>query len=132
MHRDWETNLSPNPISIMHRNTNTHIEDLQLDGVAFFGKSNFYFAPNQPVPERMDKVRVNGVAQRMSDGTFDFTAKPRKRSRAVLIRKLTHGRLSATHDGCIMLWLKVNKTEGLNIRKTITEEALVAAESIKF
>lgn len=104
--------------------TSPRIEDIQLEGVAFFGSTNnFYFAPENPVPERVEKFRTHGIGQQMSDGTFDFTAKPRKRAKSILIKKLAHGRLSATCDGGIQLWLRVNKTEGLNIADTLNDEA---------
>lgn len=104
--------------------TSTRIEDIQLEGVAFFGSTNnFYFAPDNPVPERVEKFRTHGIGQQMSDGTFDFTAKPRTRAKAILIKKLAHGRLSATCDGGIQLWIRVNKTEGLNIAETLNDEA---------
>lgn len=111
---------------------NARIEDIQLEGSAVFGSTNnFYFAPDTPVPEQVKKFRIPGVGQQMSDGTFDFTAKPRPCSQATLIKKLTHGRLSATCDGGIQLWLKVFKTEGLNIAEALSEEANIAINYLK-
>lgn len=111
----------------MDKNTSqypTKIEDIQLEGVAFFGSTNnFYFAPEDPAPERVRKFRTHGIGQQMSDGTFDFVAKPRVRAKSVLIKKLAHGRLSATSDGGILLWIKVNKTEGISISEALAEES---------
>lgn len=72
-----------------------------------------------------------GVAQQMTDGTFDFVAKPRRKSQAMLIKKLAHGRVSRTKDGDVQLWLKVGTDENINISQAIAEEAQAAAEAIQ-
>lgn len=57
-----------------------------------------------------------------ANGGFDFEAKPRKRTQSTLLKKVAHGRLSATHDGAIQLTLKVFKTEGVDILRTLRNE----------
>ena len=75
--------------------------------------------------------RMAGVAQQMTDGTFDFVAKPRRKSQAMLIKKLAHGRVSRTKDGDVQLWLKVSPEENINISQAVAEEAQAAAEAIQ-
>ncbi len=102
---------------------------VQLGGQAFYDeKKYFMFAPDDSVPGQVCSFRGLGIAQQMSDGTFDFVRKPQLRPRSVLIKKLAHGRLSATVDGAFQLTLKVYKTEGLNIKDTIIKEAKEAFE----
>ena len=57
-----------------------------------------------------------------ASGAVDFEAKPRKRAQSTLLKKVAHGRLSATHDGAIQLTLKVFKSEGIDIIKAFRDE----------
>jgi len=109
------------------------IKDITLEGVAFISENInlFSFAPDDPVPGRVKGFRRRGTAQQMTDGTFDFVAKPDTRSQASLIKKLAHGRASETVDGAIQLTLKVFKNEGLNISDTILHEAIQGSEAIE-
>ena len=106
---------------------------VNLEGVAFIGEcvNMFQFAPDDPVPGRVRSFRKHGVAQQMSDGTFDFEARPWQRSEAKLIRKLAHGRVSETKDGAVRLTLTVYKSEGINIIGAICKEALQAVSAIR-
>ena len=105
---------------------------MQLGGVAFYDESKcFLFAPNQQgVTNQVPGFRTQGIAQQLTDGTFDFIMKPRIRSQAQLIRKLAHGRLSKTKDGAIQLTLKVFCDEGINIGSTLVKEAEEAADAL--
>ena len=109
------------------------IKDVNLNGVAFISEkiNLFSFAPDNPVPGRVQGFRRHGVAQQMTDGTFDFVAKPQLRAKSKLIKKLAHGRASETKDGAIQLTLKVFKDEGINISEAIRDEAFVAVDAIK-
>ena len=107
----------------------SHCNHVQLGGQAFFDDNNFFmFLPDDPVVGQVRKFRGLGMAQQMADGTFDFVRRPQLRPKSTLIKKLAHGRLSATIDGAIQLTLKVYKTEGLNIKETIMKEAKEAFE----
>ena len=102
---------------------------VQLGGQAFYDEKKFFmFTPDDPVVGQVQKFRGLGMAQQMADGTFDFVRKPQLKPKSTLIKKLAHGRLSATIDGAIQLTLKVYKTEGLNIKETIIKEAKEAFE----
>ena len=102
---------------------------VQLGGQAFYDQNKFFmFCPNDPVAGQVGKFRGLGIGQQMADGTFDFVRKPWKKPKSTLIKKLAHGRLSATIDGAIQLTLKVYKTEGLSIKETIINEAMEAFE----
>ena len=104
-------------------------DHIQLGGQAFYdNKKYFMFCPDEPGLGKVMKFRGLGMAQQMADGTFDFVRKPRKKPKSTLIKKLAHGRLSATIDGAIQLTLKVYKTEGLSIKETIINEAMEAFE----
>lgn len=90
------------------------------------------FLPDEPVEQFEKGWRRVGVAQRLRNGTFDFIVKPHLHSRAVLIKKVAHGRLSATKDGAIQLTLKIFKTEGIPMAETIVREAKEAVEEVSF
>ena len=107
-------------------------QHVQLSGMAFYDESKcFLFAPNEHGGgEKVQGFRSQGVAQQLSDGTFDFVSKPRVRSQSELIRKLAHGRLSKTKDGAIQLTLKVFCDEGINIGSTFVKEAEEAADAL--
>ena len=111
---------------------NNGCQHVQLGGMAFYDESKcFLFAPSEHGGgEKVQGFRSQGVAQQLSDGTFDFVIKPRVRSQSVLIRKLAHGRVSKTKDGAILLTLKVFCDEGINIGSTLVKEAEEAAEAV--
>ena len=118
-------------IQNMKKNVNKQ-QHVQLGGMAFYDESKcFLFAPNEHGGgEKVQGFRSQGVAQQLSDGTFDFVVKPRVRSQAELIRKLAHGRLSKTKDGAIQLTLKVFCDEGINIGNALVKEAEEAADAL--
>ena len=95
-------------------------QHVQLGGMAFYDESKYFmFSPDEPVPDVVRRMRrMHGVAQQMTDGTFDFVAQPRVRSQSQLIRKLAHGRVSLTKDKAIQLTLKVMSDENINIAET--------------
>ena len=111
---------------------NNGCQHVQLGGMAFYDESKcFLFAPSEHGGgEKVQGFRSQGVAQQLSDGTFDFVVKPRVRSQSELIRKLAHGRVSKTKDGAIQLTLKVFCDEGINIGRTLVKEAKEAAEAL--
>ena len=111
---------------------NNGCQHVQLGGVAFYDESKcFLFEPNQKgVTNQVPGFRTQGIAQQLTDGTFDFIMKPRIRSQAQLIRKLAHGRLSKTKDGAIQLTLKVFCDEGINIGSTLVRESEEAADAL--
>ena len=111
---------------------NNGCQHVQLGGMAFYDESKcFLFAPSEHGGgEKVQGFRSQGVAQQLSDGTFDFVIKPRIRSQSVLIRKLAHGRVSKTKDGAIQLTLKVFCDEGINIGSTLVKEAEEAADAV--
>ena len=118
-------------IQNMKKNVNKQ-QHVQLGGMAFYDESKcFLFAPSEHGGgEKVQGFRSQGVAQQLSDGTFDFVVKPRVRSQSVLIRKLAHGRLSKTKDGAIQLTLKVFCDEGINIGNALVKEAEEAADAL--
>ncbi len=118
-------------IQNMKKNVNKQ-QHVQLGGMAFYDESKcFLFAPNEHGGgEKVQGFRSQGVAQQLSDGTFDFVSKPRVRSQSELIRKLAHGRLSKTKDGAIQLTLKVFCDEGINIGNALVKEAEEAADAL--
>ena len=117
---------------VNNQQVNNGSQHVQLGGMAFYDESKcFLFAPNEHGGgEKVQGFRSQGVAQQLSDGTFDFVVKPRVRSQSELIRKLAHGRVSKTKDGAIQLTLKVFCDEGINIGSTLVKEAEEAAEAV--
>ena len=107
-------------------------DHVQIVGTAHFdGHRLFMFQPDDPIPGCVARFRQSGMAQQMSDGTFDFVPKRKKGRRNQLIIKLAHGRASATLDGAIQLTLKVFKYEEVNISETIAREAFEATDAIR-
>lgn len=112
-----------------NQNNISQCDHIQLGGQAYYDEKKFFmFTPDDPIVGQVQKFRGLGMAQQMADGTFDFVRKPQLKPKSTLIKKLAHGRLSATIDGAIQLTLKVYKTEGLNIKETIIKEAKEAFE----
>ena len=105
---------------------------VQLGGMAFYDDSRcFMFSPDEPVPDVVQRMRrMHGVAQQMTDGTFDFVAQPRTKSQSTLIKKLAHGRVSLTKDNAIQLTLKVMPDENVNIGQAIAVESAEAVDAI--
>ncbi len=101
-------------------------------GMALYDDGDkFLFTPDYPARGLFLPFRAGGVAQLLSDGTFDFVRKPRLRAQSELILKLAHGRVSKTKDGAIQLTLKVYQDEGINIPRTIAREAKEACKAVR-
>lgn len=110
---------------------NNGCQHVQLGGMAFYDERCFMFSPNEEgVRNKVEGFRSQGVAQQLTDGTFDFVVKPRVRSQSELIRKLAHGRVSKTKDGAIQLTLKVFCDEGINIGSALVKEVEEAADAL--
>ena len=107
-------------------------QHVQLGGMAFYDDSRcFMFSPDEPVPDVVQRMRrMHGVAQQMTDGTFDFVAQPRVKAQSTLIKKLAHGRVSLTKDNAIQLTLKVMRDENVNIGQAIVVESAEAVDAI--
>lgn len=107
-------------------------QHVQLGGIAFYDESKYFlFSPDDSVPDKVQRMRrMHGVAQQMTDGTFDFVAQPRVKSQSKLIRKLAHGRVSKTKDGAIQLTLKITANENINIAQAIAVESAEATDAI--
>ena len=100
-------------------------QSVQLGGVAYVTDQKFVmFCPDDPVPGVVEPFVRTGKGQLMRDGTFDFSPQPpSRRRRGTLLKKVAHGRLSATKDGAFLLTLKVFKHEGLDVEKVMGKEA---------
>ena len=100
-------------------------QSVQLGGVAYVTDQKFVmFCPDDPVPGVVEPFVMTGKGQLMRDGTFDFSPQPpSRRRRGTLLKKVAHGRLSATKDGAFLLTLKVFKHEGLDVEKVMGKEA---------
>ena len=116
-------------VNIENQTNIGNCDHVQLGGQAYYDEKKFFmFTPDDPIVGQVQKFRGLGMAQQMADGTFDFVRKPQLKPKSTLIKKLAHGRLSATIDGAIQLTLKVYKTEGLNTKEAIIKEAKEAFE----
>lgn len=105
---------------------------VQLGGMAHYDERRYFmFAPDYCVPNVVLRVRrMCGVAQQMTDGTFEFVSQPKPRAQSKLIKKLAHGRISLTKDKAIQLTLKVMANENINIAETIAAEAAEGANAL--
>lgn len=127
--------MNNNTTNINNSRTNNQFnacEHVQLGGMAFYDESKYFlFSPDDSVPDKVRRMRrMHGVAQQMTDGTFDFVAQPRVKAQSQLIRKLAHGRVSKTKDGSIQLTLKVMPDENINIAEAISVESAEAVDAI--
>lgn len=127
--------MNNNTTNVNNSRTNNQFnacEHVQLGGTAFYDESKYFlFSPDEPVPFSVQRMRrMHGVAQQMTDGTFDFVAQPRVKAQSQLIRKLAHGRVSKTKDGSIQLTLKVMPDENINIAEAISVESAEAVDAI--
>ena len=123
-------------LSLTIQKMSKKINMIQVSGQAVFtsdeNKNEYVqFLPDDPVEQFIKGWRHEGVAQRLRNGTFDFVARPRIRSAATLIKKVAHGRLSATKDGAIQLTLKIFKSEGVPMAETFVREAEEAVSNVK-
>lgn len=105
---------------------------VQLGGMAHYDERRYFmFAPDYCVPNVVQRVRrMCGVAQQMTDGTFEFVSQPKLRAQSKLIKKLAHGRISLTKDKAIQLTLKVMANENINIAEAIAAEAAEGANAL--
>ena len=105
-------------------------QNVQLEGVAHVSVDKLVmFCPDNPVPGVVSPFVSNGKGQLLRDGTFDFSPlPPQKRRKGTLLKKVAHGRLSATKDGAYLLTLKVFKHEALDAAKVMAKEAKEAIE----
>ena len=132
MIKDINNNANSTSANSTNNNQINSCQHVQLGGIAFYDESKYFlFSPDEPVPDVVQRMRrMHGVAQQMTDGTFDFVAQPRQKSQSKLIRKLAHGRVSLTKDKAIQLTLKVTPSENINIAQAIAIESAEAADAI--
>lgn len=104
---------------------------VQMGGMAHYDERRYFmFAPDYCVPNVVQRRRMRGVAQQMTDGTFEFVSQPKPRTQSKLIKKLAHGRISLTKDKAIQLTLKVMANENINIAEAIAAEAAEGANAL--
>ena len=126
------TNANSTSANSTTNNQLNSCQHVQLGGIAFYDESKYFlFSPDEPVPDVVQRMRrMHGVAQQMTDGTFDFVPTPKAKSQSLLIKKLAHGRISITKDKAIQLTLRVTPNEDINIAEAIVVESAEAAEAI--
>ena len=120
---------------VINNTTNNQINScnhVQMGGMAHYDERRYFmFAPDYCVPNVVQRVRrMCGVAQQMTDGTFELVSQPKPRTQSKLIKKLAHGRISLTKDKAIQLTLKVMANENINIAEAIAAEAAEGANAL--
>ena len=129
-------NTSDNSKKKVNNNTTNNqfngCNHVQMGGMAHYDERRYFmFAPDYCVPNVVQRVRrMCGVAQQMTDGTFEFVSQPKLRTQSKLIKKLAHGRISLTKDKAIQLTLKVMANENINIAEAIAAEAAEGANAL--
>ena len=129
-------NTSDNSKKKVNNNTTNNqfngCNHVQLGGMAHYDERRYFmFAPDYCMPNVVQRVRrMCGVAQQMTDGTFEFVSQPKPRTQSKLIKKLAHGRISLTKDKAIQLTLKVMANENINIAEAIAAEAAEGANAL--
>ena len=131
-----KTNTKSNKTKSNKAQTNNvqinNCHNVQLCGQAYYDESKYFlFSPDEPASYLVQRMRrMHGVAQQMTDGTFDFVPTPRAKTQSLLIKKLAHGRISLTKDKAIQLTLKVAPDENINIAQAIVVKSAEAADAI--
>lgn len=130
--RNTSDNSKKNVINNTNNNQFNGCNHVQLGGMAHYDERRYFmFAPDYCVPNMVQRVRrMCGVAQQMTDGTFEFVSQPKPRTQSKLIKKLAHGRISLTKDKAIQLTLKVMANENINIAEAIAAEAAEGANAL--
>lgn len=130
--RNTSDNSKKNVINNTTNNQFNGCNHVQLGGMAHYDERRYFmFAPDYCVPNVVQRVRrMCGVAQQMTDGTFEFVSQPKPRTQSKLIKKLAHGRISLTKDKAIQLTLKVMANENINIAEAIAAEAAEGANAL--
>lgn len=110
----------------------TIIKTTTISGCATFSRRpySFSFFPDEPEQGKVRRYRKNGTAIQTSDGTFEFIQRNFHRSRATVIKRLSHGRLSKTVAGDYLLTIRVSETE-LSPVTIIADNALVAMDALQ-
>lgn len=99
-----------------------HTNNINIEGNALICDNYFAFTPAKVEGQVTNPYIRSGVARVAASGAVDFEVRPRIRTKSTLLKKVAHGRLSATHDGAIQLTLKVFKAEGVDIIKVLRDE----------
>jgi hypothetical protein len=96
--------------------------------------ANIQFLPDDDMALVLEQGSITrGQLQQLRNGAFDYVAnKPRLRAKSTLLRKVAHGRLSATRDAAYQLTLKVFKREGVDVWDTLRRESQELIDNIKF
>ena len=89
----------------------------------------FSFYPNFPEQGMFPRYRKQGTAIQTSDGTFEFIERNNAGSRAKIIKKLTHGRLTKTTHGEYLLTIRIDEFEPLPTG-IICDNALAAIDAL--
>lgn len=116
----------------MEQIINFDSQHVQMGGMAHYDQCKFFqFCPDECGVGAVPGFRSAGVAQQLPDGTFAFQAQPKRKSQSTLLKKVAHGRLSVTKDGCYQLTLKIAKSEGLCIKDTLFHEVVEATSCLE-
>ena len=112
--------LSINGVAVVTTDQNNRIQSVQ-------------FLPDDELSAILEQGSVtHGQLQLMRNAAFDYV--PRKapqRANSTLLRKAAHGRISATRDEAYQLTLKVFKREGLDVKETMSREAMELINNVK-
>ena len=112
--------LSVNGVAVVTRDENNRVVNVQ-------------FLPDDELSAILEHGSVtHGQLQMLRNAAFDYV--PRKaplRANSTLLRKVAHGRISATRDEAYQLTLKVFKREGLDVKETMLREAMDLINNVK-
>lgn len=87
--------------------------DKFISGEGCFSEEDvlFSFYPDFPEKGRFPRYKKHGTAIQTSDGTFEFIERNNAGSRAKIIKKLSHGRLTKTQQGDYLLTIRIGEFE---------------------
>ena len=89
----------------------------------------FSFHPDFPEQGRFNRYRKYGTAILTSDGTFEFLERSNAGSRAKIIKKLLHGRLTRTTRGEFLLTIRIKEFEDRPMA-IICDNAMAAMDAL--
>lgn len=101
------------------------------EGVSSYCAGGFHFAPNKAEVGSVETASGVFKVNVLSDGSYEGVEVPKRvRHYAKLLRKVSHGRLSYTHDNSYLLTIRISVDENLDVPEVIMREAHEAAMAL--
>ena len=102
-----------------------NLNNQSVHGTANYSQisESFSFHPLLHQAGELPSYKRTGTAQQLTDGSFEFQARPWNKSHAEIIKLLSHGRLTKTVAGDFLLTIRVPEWK-------IMPECIIAEDSM--